>query len=98
MEQNILFTCAGRRNYLINYFKETLKGRGKVFAADMSVSAPAMVDADVSILVTSIYDNNYISSLKAIIKKHDITAVISLNDFRATYTVQIQTRYRHYWH
>lgn len=77
---NILFTCAGRRNYLINYFKEALKGRGKVFASDMQLSAPALVDADQAIQVPGIYDNGYIPALKEIIKEHDIDAVISLND------------------
>jgi carbamoyl-phosphate synthase large subunit len=77
---NILFTCAGRRNYLINYFKTALKGEGKIFAADMQLSAPAMVDADVSIQVPSIYDEKYIDSLIDIIKSNRITAVISLND------------------
>ncbi|RKE95302.1 ATP-grasp domain-containing protein [Ichthyenterobacterium magnum] len=80
MAINILFTCAGRRNYLINYFKEAMKGRGLIIAADMSNSAPAMVDADLAILVPSIYDNNYIEALKKIIIKHSITAIVSLND------------------
>ncbi len=77
---NILFTCAGRRNYLINYFKEALKGQGKVFAVDKKNSAPALVDADVAIQVPDIYDRNYIPTLIDIIKKHNIKAVISLND------------------
>lgn len=77
---NILFTCAGRRNYLINYFKEALKGRGKVFASDMQLAAPALVDADQAIQVPGIYDKNYIPTLKQIIKEHHIDAVISLND------------------
>jgi len=77
---NILFTCAGRRNYLINYFKEALKGSGKVFAADMQLTAPALVDADVAIQVPAIYDAIYIDSLKNIILQNDIKAVISLND------------------
>lgn len=77
---NILFTCAGRRNYLINYFKQALNGRGKVFATDMQLSAPAMADADVAILVPSIYDENYISELIKIIKEYDIKAIVSLND------------------
>jgi len=63
MPLHILFTCAGRRNYLINYFRDALKGRGKVFAMDMSDTAPAMVDADVAITVPSVYDINYITSL-----------------------------------
>lgn len=77
---NILFTCAGRRNYLINYFKDALNNQGKIFAADMCMSATAMVDADVPILVPSIYDENYISALKDAILKHNITAIIPLND------------------
>lgn len=77
---NILFTCAGRRNYLINYFKEALKGEGKVYATDMQLTAPALVDADVAIQVPAIYSEEYIPSLKNIIKEHSIKAVISLND------------------
>lgn len=77
---NILFTCAGRRNYLINYFKEVLKGEGKVYATDMQLTAPALVDADVAIQVPAIYSKEYIPSLKNIIKEHSIKAVISLND------------------
>lgn len=92
---NILFTCAGRRNYLINYFKEALKGNGKVIAVDMTMSAPAMVDADLALLVPSIYDDNYISTLKSIIHTHNISAVISLNDLElpilSKYKKEIET-------
>ena len=80
MAINILFTCAGRRNYLINYFKDAIKGQGKIFAADMNLSAPAMVDADEAILVPSIYNDHYITELKNIIAIHKIDAIISLND------------------
>ena len=77
---NILFTCAGRRNYLINYFKSALNGHGKVVAVDMQLSAPALVDADVAKVVPSIYDENYISSIIAIVQEQNINAIISLND------------------
>lgn len=77
---NILFTCAGRRNYLINYFKEALQGNGLVLAADSQLSAPALVDADVAIQVPSIYSPEYIEKLKELIQDHDINAIISLND------------------
>lgn len=80
MGLNLLFTCAGRRNYLINYFKEAIRGQGNIFASDMSASAPAMVDADFAIIVPNIYDDNYISALKDIVKTHRINAIISLND------------------
>lgn len=77
---NILFTCAGRRNYLINYFKEALKGEGKVFATDMQLTAPALVDADVALQVPAIYSEDYIPSLLNIVKENRIDCVISLND------------------
>lgn len=77
---NILFTCAGRRNYLINYFKEALKDTGKVFATDMQLTAPALVDADVAIEVPPIYSDNYIDSLLNIISANKIDCIISLND------------------
>ncbi|XLS30763.1 peptidoglycan bridge formation glycyltransferase FemA/FemB family protein [Flavobacteriaceae bacterium M23B6Z8] len=80
IEQNILFTCAGRRNYLIKYFKQALVGKGKVFASDKSETAPALKDADGGFVVPEIYDKNYIPSLLKIIRQHNITAVISLND------------------
>ena len=79
--QNILFTCAGRRNYLINYFKEALNGKGKVIAVDSNIFASALIDADIALHVPDIYDQTYISKLKGIVKSHKVTAIISLNDF-----------------
>ncbi len=80
MKQNILFTCAGRRNYLINYFKEMLKGNGNVIAADNQLLAPALIDADIAVQVPDIYDELYIPKLKEIIDTYGVTAIISLND------------------
>lgn len=77
---NILFTCAGRRNYLINYCKQALNGQGIVLATDMSKLAPAMSDADISLLVPSIYSEDYIPNLLSIVEEYDINAIISLND------------------
>ena len=80
MAINILFTCAGRRNYLINYFKDALDGNGQTIAADMNLTAPAMVDADLAIVVPGIYEDHYIEELKTIIVEHKVNALISLND------------------
>lgn len=77
---NILFTCAGRRNYLINYCKQALNGQGIVLATDMSNLAPAMSDADISLLVPSIYSEEYIPNLLSIVEEYDVNAIISLND------------------
>ncbi|SEQ47444.1 carbamoyl-phosphate synthase large subunit [Hyunsoonleella jejuensis] len=80
MEYNILFTCAGKRNYLLRYFKEALKGRGKVIAVDSHKYAAASADADMFLQVPNIYDKNYIYKLRNIIADYNIVALISLND------------------
>lgn len=77
---NILFTCAGRRNYLINYFKEALNKGGKVLAADEQILAPAMVDADIAIKLPSIYAENYIDEIIEVVKNYSVNAIIPLND------------------
>ena len=77
---NFLFTCAGRRNYLLKYFKEALGGKGKIIAADMQMSAPAMAVADISIPVPGVYSAEYIDSLIEICKTENVRALLSLND------------------
>lgn len=77
---NILFTCAGRRNYLINYFKKAIGNNGFIFAADMQASAPALIDSDKAFVVPGIYQENYIETLLTICKSESVNAVISLND------------------
>lgn len=77
---NILFTCAGRRNYLLNFFKEELNGSGNILAADMQLSAPAMADADKQFVVPAIYTDGYMDIILDICKKEHVQALISLND------------------
>lgn len=77
---NILFTCAGRRTYLLKYFKENLSEVDKVVATDMQLSAPALQVADVKIQVPAVYDSNYINIMLEICKVQKIDALLSLND------------------
>ena len=46
---NILFTCAGRRTYLLKYFKENLEPGDQILATDMQLSAPALQAADIKL-------------------------------------------------
>jgi carbamoyl-phosphate synthase large subunit len=77
---NILFTCAGRRTYLLKYFKEQLAGEGKIIATDMQLSAPALTAADIKIQVPAVYDPTYIDKTLTICKEYNVKALISLND------------------
>ena len=77
---NILFTCAGRRTYLLKYFKENMQQGDKVVATDMQLSAPALQVADVKIQVPAVYAPQYIDVTLEICKNYAINAMISLND------------------
>ena len=77
---NILFTCAGRRTYLLKYFKENMSAEDKVVATDMQLSAPALQAADVKLQVPAVYDPKYIDITLNICKEQKIGALISLND------------------
>ena len=77
---NILFTCAGRRTYLLKYFKENLSEGDKVVATDMQLSAPALQVADVKIQVPAVYDPKYVDITLDICKEQKIDALLSLND------------------
>ena len=77
---NILFTCAGRRTYLLKYFKENMSAEDKVVATDMQLSAPALQAADVKLQVPAVYDPKYIDITLNICKEQKINALISLND------------------
>lgn len=77
---NILFSCAGRRRYLLKYFKAELSANDKIIATDMQSSAPALTEADIVEIVPAVYAPNYIDILTEICTKHCVDAIISLND------------------
>ena len=77
---NILFTCAGRRTYLLKYFKEQLGNEGKVIGAYMQLSAPALSVADVKEQVPAVYAHDYIDRVLDICRRNDVAAIICLND------------------
>lgn len=76
---NILLTSVGRRAYMIDYFKEALAGRGKVFASN-SIETYALLQADSYIITPNIYDNGYIEFLLNYCKSNQIEVIISLFD------------------
>ena len=90
---NILFTCAGRRTYLLKYFKENLEKGDKVVATDMQLSAPALQVADVKLQVPAVYDPEYINITLNICKEQKIDALLSLNDLELPILAENKTRF-----
>lgn len=90
---NILFTCAGRRTYLLKYFKENLSEGDKVVATDMQLSAPALQVADVKLQVPAVYDPKYIDITLQICKEQKIDALLSLNDLELSLLAENKARF-----
>lgn len=78
-ETNILLTSAGRRTYLVEYFKEAVAGKGKIHAANSQI-CQAFSSADQWVVTPLIYDKNYIPFLLEYCRKNNITMLISLFD------------------
>lgn len=90
---NILFTCAGRRTYLLKYFKENMVEGDKVVATDMQLSAPALQVADVKIQVPAVYDPEYVNITLRICEEQKIDALFSLNDLELPILAENKARF-----
>ena len=77
---NLLFTSAGRRGYVLRYFKEELDGSGTVHAANSKEINSAFLDADCTTITPLIHDREYISYLLDYCQKKQIKAIIPLFD------------------
>ena len=90
---NLLFTCAGRRTYLLKYFKENMQEGDKIIATDMQLTAPALQVADVKLQVPAVYDPEYINITLQICKDNHVYAIISLNDLELPILAENKSRF-----
>lgn len=78
---NILLTSVGRRNYLVEYFKETVQPLGgKIYAVNSHEDAPALYIADGFKIAPPIHSENYVQFLLAYCEEKNIELVIPLLD------------------
>lgn len=90
---NILLTCAGRRNYLLNFFQEALGNQGKVFAGDATIEAPTLQEADESFLLPRINHSEYFEKLLDICQQKQVRLLIPLNDLELPYLAKQRDRF-----
>ena len=90
---NILLTSAGRRSYIVSYFKSALKSNGKVFASNNKYTI-ALQQSDGYFISPAIYDPNYIDSLIDFCKKKDISVVLSLFDIDLLVLSKAEERFK----
>lgn len=77
---NFLILAAGTRNKVVQYFKNTFDGVGRVIATDANNLGPAIYDADKYYIVPPITEPGYIDIILDICKKEQISGVLSLID------------------
>ncbi len=91
---NALLTCAGRRTYLVQSFKEALRGRGIVCACDCTGDAPALRDADRAFVVPRIDAPDYFGTLRSLCRQHAVRLLIAVNDLELVGLAQEAPRLR----
>lgn len=80
MRSNVLLSCSGRRNYIVDYFKSLLDGEGRVCAANNTCNVSSMVESDEAALMPSIYEDNYIDQLIDFCDRKEVALVVPLFD------------------
>lgn len=82
---NVLLTSAGRRGYLVEYFREAVRPSGKVVATNSVSGTSGMLAADVACVVPEAHDPAYIDKLLEICRDHSIGLLFSLHDWEAPF-------------
>ena len=90
---NVLLTCAGRRNYLIKYFKQAVGDRGRVLAVDASARASALQEADAAFTVPFVSDPGYLDVLVEICRGNRVHLLFSLNDLELPLIAENKARF-----
>lgn len=90
---NLLFTCAGRRTYLLKYFKDQLGNDGLIVGTDMQITAPALTAADIIEQVPPVYAVDYIDRTIDICKRYNVKALICLNDLELSVLADNKSRF-----
>jgi len=76
----ILLTSAGRRGYLVKFFREALTDNDQIWGADNSKYAPSFHYCDNTLLLPKVTDTDYVDTLINFCKKNKIDMVIPLID------------------
>jgi carbamoyl-phosphate synthase large subunit len=90
---NILLSCAGCRNYLIEFFQTALAGYGRVFVCDSNPDAVSLQEADRSFIMPRSNHPEYFDRLLDICEQNQIGLLISLNDLELPLLAQQRDRF-----
>lgn len=77
---NILINCVGRRNYLVDYFRDALGGTGNVFTSNSFREASGMCVSDRAFVVPPIVHPEYIDTMLSICVDNEVDLLLTLYD------------------
>jgi len=77
---NILILSCGTRDKVVQYFKQALRGEGKVVTTDCNPYAPALYEGDIHYVVPRMTAPGYLDVVFDICRKEEIKGVLSLID------------------
>lgn len=77
---NILLSSAGRRTYLVEWFREALGGRGLVHASNSDAAATSLTAADRGVVTPLIYSDEYVPFMLDYCERERIGAIVPLFD------------------
>jgi carbamoyl-phosphate synthase large subunit len=86
-EVNILIGSGGRRNYLVNWFRQAISDmgvKGAVCVIDATHAAPSLADADRFAIVPPFGSDEYFPALTSLCHEWNVGLAFSLNDFEST--------------
>lgn len=89
---NILLASAGRRPYLVRWFREAADRLGisaKVILADADKLAPALGICDRFVQAPAVSELGYPQWLESTLREHDISLALSVNDFELSRWAQL---------
>ena len=77
---NVLITSVGRRNYIVEYFREALGSKGEVIVTNSVADSAGMYAARHRYVVPEWGSRDYVPRLLAICRKHSVRLMLSLMD------------------
>ncbi len=90
---NVLLSSVGRRSYLASYFRDALKGDGRVIGTNCVPGVPGLQAVDVPIIVPAASAPDYVPTMLKLCEIYDVRCVFSLHDLEAPYLVAYQTEF-----
>lgn len=89
---NILITSIGKRNYLVNHFKESLANENcGIYGADCNEFAPALRVVDKAFKIPVANASDFSEKLIKLCKDNDVSGIVSINDLELPYLSKIKS-------